>query len=327
MTTPKEKYIATLIGCGIGDALGMPVEGFKKETIQKRVGKVENFIDSITKYTKGLKKGEYTDDTILTLAIAESIADKKSLNFEDIIKRQIKAYESFKLPDGGINRGFGGSTKSAFEKIILGISSDKSSSHPGLGNGVCMKISPIGLYMGVTGRYNNGIDMTRLIGKSTHHDERAVTSGIVQAHAVYELLNNPTKKEFLESLSKCSKLNERSQNYEALMDKGNLTEKIKWIIENQEVSDEQALKHLGNSCVAFESYPFTIFMFQKYWDKPIDGLIETVNYGGDCDTTGAIFGALAGAKNGMIFPDKWVNVLQNKDRLKSAAEGIYNLKY
>ena len=34
MTNLKEKYSATLIGCGIGDILGMPVESFSKEQIQ-----------------------------------------------------------------------------------------------------------------------------------------------------------------------------------------------------------------------------------------------------------------------------------------------------
>lgn len=75
-----------------------------------------------------------------------------------------------------------------------------------------------------------------------------------------------------------------------------------------------------------DAYPFTIFMFQKYWDDPVKGIIETVNFGGDCDTTGAIFGALAGARHGMVFPKEWVDVLKNKDRLQKAAEGIYALR-
>lgn len=324
----KEKYIATLIGCGIGDALGMPVEGFKKGTIQRKVGKITDFISSISKYTRGLEKGEYTDDTILTLAIAESIAEKKCLDFNHIIKKQIKAYEEYKLPEGKTKGGFGGSTIKAFEKIKSGISPLESGVESGLGNGVCMKISPIGLYMDTDQESNYKIlEIIRLIGESTHKDKRAVAAGMVQADAIFNLLQNDlTKEEFVDYLICSSETYEQPFNKKFLPEKGTLLDRLKWVQESKDTTEEKAYEKLGNACSAIESYPFTIFMFQKYWDKPLEGLIETVNWGGDCDTTGAMYGALAGAKNGMIFPDKWVKNLQNSDKLKEAAEKIYNLK-
>ena len=82
---------------------------------------------------------------------------------------------------------------------------------------------------------------------------------------------------------------------------------MRWIIENKDGAVESAYQHLGNTSSVYRSYPFTLFMFQKYWDQPLEGLLETINYGGDCDTTGAMFGALAGAKHGNIFPKHWLN--------------------
>lgn len=67
-------------------------------------------------------------------------------------------------------------------------------------------------------------------------------------------------------------------------------------------------------------------MFQKYWNNPIEGLIETVNFGGDCDTTGAIYGSLCGAKNGMIFPAKWIEPLKDFEKIKKIADRIFELK-
>ncbi|MDP3026909.1 MAG: ADP-ribosylglycohydrolase family protein [Nanoarchaeota archaeon] len=344
MTNTKEKYIATLIGCGIGDTLGMPVEMWNREQIKKYLKKVTDIITPffirdekgevvkedefgrLRYWGKDLLKGEYTDDTILTLAIAESIAEKKSLDFEYICKKQAEVYNSLRKPNGNIKGGFGKTTRDAFEKILSGVSPLESGISPGPGTGPCMKMSPIGLYMHATREYDKGIEMSRLISRATHLDERSIASGVAQAHAVFQLLNEPTKQEFLDSIVGACIKNEKKQEYDALPEKGNLASKLIWVKENQDVLDEKAYEYLGSSPLVFEAYPFTIFMFQKYWDKPLKGLIETVNYGGDCDTTGAMFGALAGAKNGMIFPESWVNVLQNKDRLKSAAEGIYNLK-
>ena len=100
----KERYRATLIGCALGDSLGMAVEGWKKEQIQKYVGKITDLMDPVVirnsdgtlqtqdefgklkSWTKNLKKGEYTDDTLLTLAIAESIVDKGGLDLLDLTK-------------------------------------------------------------------------------------------------------------------------------------------------------------------------------------------------------------------------------------------------
>jgi len=320
-TSLKEKYIATLIGCGIGDTLGMPVEGLKKSKIKERVGRITEPIDSLSPYTKGYKKGQVTDDTVLTLAIAESIAEQKGLKLKDVTNKQIEAY----IKHG--NRGFGTSTRKAFGKIMKGTSPLKSAVEPGLGSGPPMKTSSIGLYMHRRNiQLHLCLEFARKVGESTHKDERAIAAGIVQAYAIPLLLDNASKKDFLDSLVFCSREYEYPFNEKYLPEKGNLTDRLNWITKNQDSSEEKAYNKFGNLCPAIECYPFTIFMFQKYWDKPLEGLIETVNWGGDCDTTGAMYGALAGAKNGMIFPKSWVNVLQDKEKLINAAERIYNLK-
>jgi len=341
----KEKYVATLIGCGIGDTLGMPVEAMTKEQIIYYTGGIKEPIDPVliknkkgelmkqdkfgklAHYTRDLKKGEYTDDTICTLAIAESIANKGCLNLDDLVMSQIRAYQNCKQENGHVRGGWGGSTKRAFEKIIKGATILKAGTKPGLGNGTCMKISPIGLYMDSANKgYYPGLKIARQIGQSTHKDERSIAAGVVQADAIYALLqDNLTRDDFLDYLICSAETWEKPFNQEFLPEKGTLKSRLKWVKENSDADEETAFKFLGNSCLAIDSYPFTIFMFQKYFNKPIEGLLKTVNWGGDCDTTGAIFGALAGAKNGLIFPKSWVKTLKNHDKLKKAAQTIYEL--
>lgn len=337
----KENYRATLIGCALGDSLGMAVEGWKREQIQKYVGRVTRLIKPvevldgqgipvkkdefgpIKSWTIDLEKGEYTDDTILTLAIAESIAEKKQLDFYDISKKQTSAYLQCIKPDGTAKGGFGGTTQDAFRKIIAGKDPLDAGCWPGLGAGPAMKMSPVGIYMAETGQYGWGLQMARLIGKSTHLDERAVASGILQAHAIYTLLNNSDRKSFVNSLEKTCREVEISNPKEAtLQEKGNLLHKISWIKNNRDATPEEAFHSLNNSSLSMDCHPFALFMFQKYWNKPIEGLIETINYGGDCDTTGAIYGALAGAKNGMIFPKEILADLKNKEKIIAIADKL-----
>jgi ADP-ribosylglycohydrolase len=337
-----DKYIATCVGSGYGDTLGMSIEGWKQSQIVKHVGRITEPIapvilrdangveltgDEFGKlkyYTRDLKAGDITDDNILAIAIAESIIANEKLNLDDMMKRQVDEYKKRILPNGHVFGGFGKSTIDAFENYIKGITASECGVFPGLGTGPCMKIYPVGLYMHATGNVEEGKEMTRVIGLSTHQDERAIACGIVQANAVYKLLEGTSREEFIEEMVSCCNKHEKPNmpgfpKYE----KGTLLERLKWISQNKDVEPSEAKRILGCSSLAIEAYPFTLFMFQKYWDNPVEGLIETVNFGGDCDTTGAMYGALAGANNGMVFPKNWK--LNDKDKLQDLAESIYLL--
>lgn len=164
------------------------------------------------------------------------------------------------------------------------------------------------------------------VGRITHLDPRSLASGVVQAHAVYAVLNNVDREEFLNSVVAVCKRYEKPVTSEfPLHEKGNLTSRLEWIAAHKDVDDREAHKVIGSNSNVFQSYPFAVFMFQKYWNDPVEGLIETVNYGGDCDTTGAMYGALAGAKNGMIFPSSWLDELPNRDKIIKLGQKMYQL--
>lgn len=249
MPNLKERYIATMIGEGCGDELGMVVEGWKREQIIKYVGKItgpiapvlirdkdgklieEDEFGKLKHWAKDSEKGDVSDDTILTLAIAESIAEKKGLDLEHITQKQIQAYQYCKQPDGTLRGGFGGSTIAAFERIILGVPILEAGSVPGLGTGPCMKMHPIGLYMrNAMQNYHRGLYIARQIGLSTHKDERAIAAGIVQADAICALLEDDLSRDgFLEYLTLASALHEKPFNPKFAKEKGTLTKRLKWV--------------------------------------------------------------------------------------------------
>ena len=122
MKDKKELYIATLVGCALGDTLGMPVEGWKPEQIRKYAGKIteplapqiprdelgqiirEDEYGRLPGFTRNLSRGEYTDDTILTLAIAESIAGYGRLSLEKIAEAQLRAGAARQNAEEGAGR-------------------------------------------------------------------------------------------------------------------------------------------------------------------------------------------------------------------------------
>ena len=69
----KEKIRGMFLGIAIGDALGMPVETMTLEKIAKKFGRVNRYIrPDGHKWYNGQPAGTWTDDTQLSLAIAES---------------------------------------------------------------------------------------------------------------------------------------------------------------------------------------------------------------------------------------------------------------
>ena len=319
----KDKSIGTIIGCGVGDSLGMPVEGWKPEQIKKYAGRIVGPVDpvivkdksgnileadefgKIKCWNKNLKKGDVTDDTILTLALLGSLgicAGSGKLDMGTVAKGQIKAYESNHV------QSFGKTTKEAFANLQKGISPEHSGVIGGPGNAPPMKMAPLGMYMDAKNAYEEGLLFAEKVGLMTHLDPRSVAAGVMQAHAVYSLLQGTNKEKFLSSLvDVCRRFEKPLEDKFTFSKSGTLLERMRWIIENKDGAVESAYQHLGNTSSVYRSYPFTLFMFQKYWDQPLEGLLETINYGGDCDTTGAMFGALAGAKHGNIFPKHWLN--------------------
>ena len=340
----KERYVATLVGCALGDTLGMPVEEWSREQIKKYVGRVtepiapfyirdkqgtilkKDELGVLKYYGKFYERGEYTDDTIRTLALAESIAAVRGLDLVDAAKRQLAEYESRILPDGTVRGGFGKTTIEGFKNLQKGISPRESGVVGSPGNAPAMMMHPVGMYMHASGDYKGGLDFAIAVAKMTHLDPRSIVSGVIQAHAIYDLLKGTSRRGFVEGIvDVCKEYEVPLDSRFKLCEAGNLASRMEWIRDNMDVDRELAFRKLGCTGLVYESYPFALFMFQKYWDRPLEGLIETVNCGGDCDTTGAMYGALCGANNGMIFPDEWLVVAKGIDKLVIAAEKIHAL--
>ena len=64
------KVIDSVLGLAIGDAMGVPIETYKREYL-----KLNPVINMIGHLSHNLPKGYWSDDTSLTLATLESIAD------------------------------------------------------------------------------------------------------------------------------------------------------------------------------------------------------------------------------------------------------------
>jgi ADP-ribosylglycohydrolase len=130
----RAKYRGALIGGAIGDALGRPWEGMGPRASQEA-------LRSLGRYRKwpGWKPGPtgtVTDDTQMTIGVADSICALGRLDPEDLVRRFVEW-----LPVG---RGKGAATVEAVTALHAGTAWFRAGARSA-GNGAAMRVAPIGL--------------------------------------------------------------------------------------------------------------------------------------------------------------------------------------
>ena len=318
-----QRYAAVLLGGHLGDSLGGPVETWSREEIARHYGKVDRLI-AATLYRNAngtivpgdraadnwhaqQRPGEPSDDTILTLAVARAIS-RSGYDLAEVAREHVAAIAACRRSDGSVDGGFGKTTLRAIEHLAAGVS-PLESGVAGLGNAPAMKMAPVGLYAHVTGRYAAGMAFAALVGRMTHTDGRSIAAGVAQAHAVYALVHGVGKETLLHDVARIAR---ETEDIEGTVAGEMVGGRLLWVMRNQHASVDEALSAIGNDGRSFSSYPFTIFMLAKHWDTPLEGLIATVNAGGDADTNAAMYGALAAARHGRFWPSPWESRLENQ---------------
>ena len=66
----KSKFLGALVGTAVGDALGMPFEGYDPKYIQSRYGEVKDM------FPGKLPAGSYTDDTEMMIIVGEALLER-----------------------------------------------------------------------------------------------------------------------------------------------------------------------------------------------------------------------------------------------------------
>lgn len=295
----KDKFKGSLLGAFIGDALGMPVEGYSREAIKNQYGEIREMMEA------RLGKGTYTDDTEMMIGTAESLIACRGFNGEHMAKCFLENYHE--------NRGYGGGTKKALSLIRDGepwyTAGEKVISGGSYGNGAAMRIAPVGiLYFKDEENLKKVAHRASLI---THAHILGKDGAAIQAYAVAKAIqgdpNSSLKKEaFINDLINFAETSEFKTRLETIK-----------LIMNHDVSREKVVSVLGHSSVSYESVPTSIYSFLKYPNSFEEAVVYAISLGGDTDTIGAMTGAISGAFRGIEeIPERWLNQLENIGKAK-----------
>ena len=307
----KSKFLGALVGTAVGDALGMPVEGYDPKQIQLKYGEIREMLSG------KLPAGSYTDDTEMMIGVAESLIENRGFNGEHMAKTFIKNFDS--------SRGYGFGVQ-----IVLQLISERESWEEAAknlfggvgsyGNGAAMRIAPVSIFY-----YDNFDELKKTAVKTakiTHTHPLGVEGAVLQAYAIALALNqHPLKNLDIENFLQTLQNFVKSEVYK------NKIKKIKLLL-SKKTSKWEVIFLLGNGIEAFNSVPTAIYSFLANYNGFEDAVTYAVNLGGDTDTLGAMTGAISGAYHGFeAIPKRWLNKLENLDYLKSLAEKIWEIKH
>ena len=328
----RDKIRGMFLGVAIGDALGMPVETFSREKIASTHGRITNYLrPDGHKWFNGRAAGTWTDDTQLTLVVAESLIRCRGIDVEDLARCHLEHWER----EGDL--GFGGTTRAALKKLKDGMHWSQSgvTTNPkhGRGNALPMKISPIGAYwyLRKTDFNENWQTFVEDLARCTfmtHETRMALESAIAHVCAIeYCLGIKDTKRffheEFLWYLFSKTMLaynEEFSPTETPCPDR--MYDRLGLLLNTplHTINTSDLLAMFGeNPFYVYSSLPLTYALFLKN-PTSIESIYDIVNAGGDTDTNASIAGGLLGALNGVsVFPKTLVENLWQKERVLDTA--------
>lgn len=295
-------------GVAIGDALGATVEFMSQQDIQEKYGTHTEIIGG---GWLNLKPGEWTDDTEMTLAVADGIR-ANAQNPIPHIGESFLQWRATNPPDiGGTIRG----AFHAYDRLGDWNNAAKEvhkRTGKTAGNGALMRTLPVVLaYKTPEEIYRKAIE----IAKMTHWDIRA---GLTCAF--YCLLVKGFLTESFSRGEAIAMAMRKASDLTGLYYPGDMRV---WVEIEEAIYNNKKLKPTGYTV---DSLACALWAFTHH-ETLEDTIIAAVNLGGDADTIGAIAGGLAGTYCGYdAIPERWIEKFKigQRSRLDKTAEWFYS---
>ena len=297
-------YIGSLVGLAVGDALGTTLEF-------KTPGTFLPITDIIGGGPFGLKSGQWTDDTSMALCLAESLIECHGFHPQDQMDRYVKWYRHGYLSSTGICFDIGNTTEDALEKYIMtGQPFCGNDDAHSAGNGSIMRLAPVPLY------YANDARLAmKYCGESsmtTHGTKECVDACKFLGALIIGAVRGVDKEKLL---MPC---------YHPITDYWD-TEKLSPAIQQIAAGSYKSKQppEIKGTGYVVDSLEAALWAFY-HSDTFEQGALLAVNLGDDADTTGAVYGQLAGAFYGIDkIPKRWRDILSHYSVIEELAKKIY----
>ncbi len=301
-----ERYRGSLLGLAVGDAVGTTLE-FKPP------GSFAPIDDMVGGGPFRLAPGQWTDDTSMALCLAESLIECQGMDLVDQLERYTRWYREGYLSSTGHCFDIGNTTREALLRFERTRDPHSGSTNPmAAGNGSIMRLAPVAL--AYASRPREAVAKCAESSRATHGAVVAVDAcrylGVLLVGAV-------------SGVSKEDLLSERYSPVPGYWAENPLTPKIDEIARGSFKQREPP--EIRGTGYVVKSLEAALWAFYR-GDSFRKGCLLAVNLGDDADTTGAVYGQLAGAFYGeQGIPGAWRAKLAKRLLIESFAEQLLAL--
>ncbi|MRN51466.1 ADP-ribosylglycohydrolase family protein [Paenibacillus monticola] len=302
MTLHLDRYQGCLNGLAIGDALGTTVEFEPPGTFAP----VEDIVGG---GVFDLQPGQWTDDTSMALCLAESLLEKHDFDPVDQMERYIKWFREGYLSSTGVCFDIGNSTRSALQHFEATGEGYSGSEDPrAAGNGSIMRLAPVVMYFAE--QPAKALEYAVRSSRTTHAAKECFDACRLMAAYILAGLHGQSKQEVLELHA-----------YREWLQEGKLGRSIQNILDGSyKVKEPPDIKGSGYVVKSLEA---AMWAFHKSTSFA-EGALLAVNLGDDADTTGAVYGQIAGAYYGLSgIPAKWREKLAMGELIEDYAGRLF----
>jgi len=287
----------SLKGLSIGDAFGDSFFGETRFVLQQ----IESRIMPTTKW-------EFTDDTVMAIAVFEELELRGKIDQNTLAKRFAENHNK------DVNRGYGATARRILREIGEGgdwqeISKNVFEGMGSMGNGASMRVSPIGAY------YFDDLNMVKeqcvKSAEITHNNIEgicgAIAVGIGTALATRSKIENEriSSKDFLEQvLDKLPESDTKSKIGKSLQ-----------IPYSYHIETVKSILGNGSKILAQDTVPYSLWCVSNNLENFEESLWKGVSILGDRDTICAIVGGISvmSSKEANI-PENWINWVEDYER-------------
>ncbi|MEI6207155.1 MAG: ADP-ribosylglycohydrolase family protein [Desulfuromonadales bacterium] len=304
MITQHERYQGCLMGLAIGDALGTTVEF-------KAPGTFPPVTDIVGGGPFNLDKGQWTDDTSMALCLAESLVKYGKFDARDQMDRYTRWWQE----------GYFSCTDTCFDigtTVVRALTLYHQTGDPiagsteprSAGNGCLMRLAPVPLFFASDPEH--AIAMCAESSRTTHGAVTCLDACQYFGGLIVGALQGISKEVLLSPL------------YSPV---GGVWNKKQLCAEIDEIAcgsfkQKEPPEIIGSGYVV-KSLEAALWAFHKSSTFE-EGCLLAVNLGNDADTTGAIYGQLAGAYYGITgIRTDWLECIAHLDVIAALTDGLY----
>ena len=289
----RDRALGAFLGLAVGDALGTTLEFSERDEFPHH-----------TEMTGGgpfrLAPGQWTDDTSMALALADSLVSRGAFDPADLMRRFLAWYREGAYSCTGTCFDIGGATASALRRFEeTGEPFAGSTSEGQAGNGSIMRLAPAVLFP--LHDEEAAIRLAAAQGRTTHGAPQAVEGCMILARMLHRAIRGVP---------------------------GPFAPVPDWP-GHPEIAALAAGSWRGKAREDISASGYVVHTLEAaLWaveatDTFEDALVLAVNLGEDADSVGAVAGQLAGALYGAsAIPERWLAPLAWRDRIEGWAERL-----